>query len=72
VRGRPNPSSSGTPGCDRAGPRRHSLHLADDVLALWHDVQIEVDDEDAALPYWAFAWGGGLASRITCVTIPGQ
>jgi predicted nicotinamide N-methyase len=37
------------------------LHLADDVLALWHDVQVELDDPDAALPYWAFAWGGGLA-----------
>lgn len=37
------------------------LHLADDVYALWHDVQLETDDADAALPYWAFAWGGGLA-----------
>jgi predicted nicotinamide N-methyase len=24
-------------------------------------VQIETDDPDAALPYWAFAWSGGLA-----------
>jgi predicted nicotinamide N-methyase len=24
-------------------------------------VQVETDDLDAALPYWAFAWGGGLA-----------
>jgi predicted nicotinamide N-methyase len=31
------------------------------VLPLWHAVQIESDDPDAALPYWAFAWGGGLA-----------
>jgi predicted nicotinamide N-methyase len=37
------------------------LHLAGDVLALWHAVQTETDDPDAALPYWAFAWGGGLA-----------
>jgi predicted nicotinamide N-methyase len=37
------------------------LHLADDVYALWHDVQLETHDPDAALPYWAFAWGGGLA-----------
>ena len=37
------------------------LHLADDVYALWHDVQLETRDPDAALPYWAFAWGGGLA-----------
>ena len=37
------------------------LHLADDVLSLWHSVQIETGDPEAALPYWAFAWGGGLA-----------
>ena len=37
------------------------LHLADEVLPLWHAVQIESDDPDAPLPYWAFAWGGGLA-----------
>src|SRR4026209_310964 len=37
------------------------LHLADEVLPLWHAVQIETRDPDAALPYWAFAWGGGLA-----------
>ena len=37
------------------------LHLADDVFPVWHAVQIETGDPDAALPYWAFAWGGGLA-----------
>jgi predicted nicotinamide N-methyase len=37
------------------------LHLADEVLPLWHAVQVEARDPDAALPYWAFAWGGGLA-----------
>jgi predicted nicotinamide N-methyase len=37
------------------------LHLADEVLLLWRAVQIETDDPDAALPYWAFAWAGGLA-----------
>ena len=37
------------------------LHLADEVLPLWHAVQVETDDADAALPYWAFAWAGGLA-----------
>ncbi len=37
------------------------LHLADEVLPLWHAVQTETDDPDAALPYWAFAWAGGLA-----------
>jgi predicted nicotinamide N-methyase len=37
------------------------LHLADEVLPLWHAVQLETGDPDAALPYWAFAWAGGLA-----------
>jgi predicted nicotinamide N-methyase len=37
------------------------LHLADEVLPLWHAVQLETGDPDAGLPYWAFAWGGGLA-----------
>ncbi len=36
------------------------LHLADEVLPLWHAVQLETDDPEAALPYWAFAWAGGL------------
>jgi predicted nicotinamide N-methyase len=37
------------------------LHLADEVLPLWHAAQIETGDPDTALPYWAFAWAGGLA-----------
>jgi predicted nicotinamide N-methyase len=37
------------------------LHLADEVFPLWHAVQVATGDPDAALPYWAFAWGGGLA-----------
>jgi predicted nicotinamide N-methyase len=37
------------------------LHLADDVLPLWRAVQVETGDPDAPLPYWAFAWAGGLA-----------
>jgi predicted nicotinamide N-methyase len=37
------------------------LHLADEVLPLWRAVQVETGDTDAPLPYWAFAWAGGLA-----------
>jgi len=44
-----------------AGLEDVRLHLADEVLPLWRAVQIETRDEDAALPYWAFAWAGGLA-----------
>jgi len=38
-----------------------SLHLADEVLSLWRAVAVETEDPDPALPYWAFAWAGGLA-----------
>lgn len=31
------------------------------MLPLWRAVQVETTDPDAALPYWAFAWAGGLA-----------
>ena len=31
------------------------------ILPLWHAAQVETGDTDGALPYWAFAWGGGLA-----------
>jgi len=44
-----------------AGLEEIRLHLADEVLPLWRAVQIETADPDAALPYWAFAWAGGLA-----------
>ena len=37
------------------------LHLADDVLALWRATQEQIGDTDGPIPYWAFAWGGGLA-----------
>jgi predicted nicotinamide N-methyase len=37
------------------------LYLADEVLPLAHAVGIETNDPDPDLPYWAFAWAGGLA-----------
>ena len=37
------------------------LYLSDDVLSLWHAVQGLTGDRDAPIPFWAFAWGGGLA-----------
>jgi predicted nicotinamide N-methyase len=37
------------------------LHLAQDVLPLWHAVQVETADPDAPVPYWAIAWAGGQA-----------
>jgi predicted nicotinamide N-methyase len=37
------------------------LHLADDILEVWHAVQEATGDDDAPIPFWAVAWGGGLA-----------
>lgn len=37
------------------------LYLADDALTVWRAVQLATGDPDTPLPYWAFAWGGGLA-----------
>lgn len=44
-----------------AGYEAVRLHLATEVLPLWRAVQVQERDADAALPYWAFAWAGGLA-----------
>jgi predicted nicotinamide N-methyase len=40
---------------------RLRLHLADDVLVLWRATQLASGDPEAPLPYWAFAWAGGIA-----------
>jgi predicted nicotinamide N-methyase len=37
------------------------LHLADEVLPLWRALQVESRDAETTLPYWGFAWAGGLA-----------
>jgi predicted nicotinamide N-methyase len=36
------------------------LHLADDVTTLWHRTAAFLGTNDPPLPYWAFAWSGGL------------
>lgn len=36
------------------------LHLADDVTAMWHRAGEFLGLADPPLPYWAFAWSGGL------------
>ena len=43
------------------GREQIRLHMANEVLPLWHAVELETRDDDPALPYWAFAWAGGLA-----------
>jgi predicted nicotinamide N-methyase len=47
------------------------LHLAAEVLPLWHAVQAELRDADAPLPFWAFAWAGGLALACYLTEHPG-
>jgi predicted nicotinamide N-methyase len=46
----------GVPGLD---PIR--LHLTDDVIGLWREAQLASGDSEAPLPFWAFAWAGGMA-----------
>jgi predicted nicotinamide N-methyase len=46
----------------RAFVRRHTrLHLADDVETLWPATERELGIDGAPIPFWAFAWAGGLA-----------
>lgn len=65
--------ASGSPANRRAFVRRQTrlvavpdlgglrLHLADDVTeVLWRSAD-ETGDRDPPLPFWAFAWAGGLA-----------
>jgi predicted nicotinamide N-methyase len=37
------------------------LHLAGEMLGLWHRTQEELDDLGLPPPFWAFAWPGGQA-----------
>lgn len=37
------------------------LHLADDVTSVWRQTGAFLGSDDPPLPYWAFAWSGGLA-----------
>ncbi len=37
------------------------LHLADDIARVSRAAEAELGAADADLPYWAFAWAGGLA-----------
>ncbi len=37
------------------------LHLADDVETLWPATEAALGIDGAPIPFWAFAWAGGLA-----------
>jgi predicted nicotinamide N-methyase len=65
--------STPSPASLRAFVRRHTrlqpvpglpevrLHLADDVTAVWRRAGDQLGDSDPPMPFWAFAWAGGLA-----------
>jgi predicted nicotinamide N-methyase len=46
---------------DVAGVPGIRLHLGDDVMALYRLAGDELGEADPGLPFWAFAWAGGLA-----------
>ncbi len=37
------------------------LHVADDVTTVWRQAGTLLGEADTSLPYWAFAWSGGVA-----------
>lgn len=37
------------------------LHLADDVAAVWRATEEATGERGRPIPFWAFAWAGGLA-----------
>jgi len=49
-----------------------SLHLADDVTTRWHLAGTELGQSDPPLPFWGFAWAGGLAVARFLVDHPDE
>ena len=48
------------------------LHLADAVDPLWHATEEAVGVDGAPIPFWAFAWAGGLALSRWLIEHPDQ
>jgi predicted nicotinamide N-methyase len=48
------------------------LHQADDVMAVMRLAGSEMDQPDPPLPFWAFAWAGGLAISRYLVDHPDE
>jgi predicted nicotinamide N-methyase len=46
------------------------LHLADAVDPVWHATEAMLGTDGAAIPFWAFAWAGGLALSQWLVAHP--
>ena len=37
------------------------LHLADDAAPVWRATELETGEANVPIPFWAFAWAGGIA-----------
>ena len=48
------------------------LHLADDVAPVWHATEAALGVASAPIPFWAFAWSGGLALARFVQEHPGE
>jgi predicted nicotinamide N-methyase len=48
------------------------LHLADDVDPVWHATGEALGIDGAPIPFWAFAWAGGLALARYVQEHPGE
>lgn len=46
---------------DVPGVPNVQLHIADELGPVWHATGAAFHDADPPIPYWAFAWAGGLA-----------
>jgi predicted nicotinamide N-methyase len=57
----------GVPGVD--GVR---LHLASDLDATWHATEEALSSDSAPIPFWAFAWAGGIALARFVLTHPDE
>ena len=51
---------------------RVRLHVADDVMVVSHLAGLELMQADPPLPFWAFAWAGGLALARYLVDHPDE
>lgn len=47
------------------------LHLADDVGPVWRATEAALGVESAPIPFWAFAWAGGIAVARYVLDRPG-
>jgi predicted nicotinamide N-methyase len=48
------------------------LHIADDVERVWHATEEAVGTDGEPIPFWAFAWAGGLALARYLEEHPGE